>query len=302
VDNVSFGVKRGEIVGLLGPNGSGKSTTIAAVSGAIEPFYGTIEIEGVSRRRDPASFALRVGLVPQQPALYDELTVAENLFFFGRLFGLRGRDLRRQTIRAMARLGVGDRAGSRVATLSGGLKQRVNFAVGLLHDPPVLLLDEPTASLDAESRDRLLADLDRLREDGHAILFSTHHWEEAELTCDRIAVLERGKLSALGEPNKLRRTLSGRAVLYGHLRKRPPRVELLSLRERLGPRIDLEITGRRLRLSAATHEELGRGLARVLAEGWDVEAFRTPPGAMDRSPNNVIRGTALQSGATDESR
>ena len=283
VDGVSFEVNRGEVVGLLGPNGSGKSTTIAAAAGVFEPFSGTVRIAGRSRRDDPAAYALCVGLLPQECALYDELTAAENLMFFGKLYGLSGKELRRRTVRALARFGVGDRAGHRVGTLSCGLKQRVNLAVALLHDPPLLLLDEPTAALDAASRDRLFIDLGRLRDDGHAILLSTHHWDEAELGCDRVAILERGKLTAIGEPRQLRRRPSERAILYGHLRRRPPKFQIQSLRDRLGSSAEVEVTGRRLRLAAASSEALGRALAQVLSEGFELESYHTPPAAIERA-------------------
>ena len=295
VDGVSFEVQRGEVLGLLGPNGSGKSTTLAAAAGLLDPFAGTVVIEGLTRSADPAGFAMMVGLVPQECALYDELTAAENLAFFGKLYGLEGKDLRRRVIRNLARMGVGDRAGHRVGTLSGGLKQRVNVAAALLHDPPVLLLDEPTASLDAPSRDHLLADLARLRDEGHAVLFSTHHWDEAELACDRVAVLERGKLIALGAPRDLlRQPAGGRPVLYGYLRTRPPRFLRQSLREKLGSTVELEITGRRLRLAANSSEDLGRALAKVLAAGFELETFHTPPAAIER---RVEANSAVRTGA-----
>lgn len=281
VDGVSLDVQRGEVVGLLGPNGSGKSTTLALAAGVLDPLSGTVAIEGICRSDHPAAFAMQVGLVPQDCALFDEMTAAENLFFFGKLYGLSGKDLRRRVLRSLSRMNVGDRAGSRVGTLSGGLKQRVNFAVALLHDPPVLLFDEPTASLDAASRDRLLVDLSRLRDDGHAILFTTHHWEEAEIGCDRVAVLERGKLVALGAPRELaRRPAGGRAVLYGYLRTRPARFLVQSLRDRLGSTAEVEVTGRRLRLAAANSDDLGRALAKVLGSGFELETFHTPPASL----------------------
>jgi ABC-2 type transport system ATP-binding protein len=282
VDDVSLDVARGEVVGLVGPNGSGKSTTLAVAAGLLDPFEGEVRIDGRPRSSSPAAFAQHIGLVPQDCALYDELTAAENLFFFGKLFGLAGKDLRRRVIRSLSRMNVGERAGSRVGTLSGGLKQRVNIAAALLHDPPVLLLDEPTASLDAESRDRLFADLDRLRDDGHAVLLTTHHWEEAESGCDRVAVLRRGRLAACGEPRDLRG--ADRAVLYGHLRTRPPRYAVQALRMRLEKGATIEVTGRRMRLAAESNESLGRALALVLAEGFDLETFRTPPAGLDRQP------------------
>src|SRR5581483_5420907 len=221
LDGVSLEVGRGEVVGLLGPNGSGKSTTLLAAAGVLDPAEGTVTVDGVRRQDDPAGFAMKVGLVPQDCALYDELTAAENLRFVGRLYGLGGRDLRRRVNRALGRARLADRGAHRVGTLSGGMRQRVNLAAALLHDPPVLLLDEPTAGLDPASRDALLADLSRLRDDGHAVLFSTHQLDEAETACDRVAVLDRGRLVACGRPCELHGG-SAAAVLYGRLRAPVP--------------------------------------------------------------------------------
>ena len=284
VAGVSLDVRRGEIVGLLGPNGSGKSTTLAVAAGVLDPASGTVTVEGRTRIADPAAFALRIGLVPQEPAVYDELTAAQNLAFFGELYGLAGSDLRRRVARTLARVNLTHRAQHRVSTFSGGMKQRLNLAAALLHDPPVLLLDEPTASLDPASRDALFADLTRFRDDGHAILLTTHHIDEAEAGCDRVAVLEAGKLVASGVPSELLRThAADRAVLYGHLRVRPPKYLERAIRRRLGAGVELEITGRRLRLSADTSERLGEALATLLAEGIELEAYRTPAGAMERA-------------------
>ena len=282
LDRVSLDVRRGEIVGLLGPNGSGKSSTLAVAAGVLDPASGAVAVEGRARAADPRAFALRVGLVPQEAAVYDELTAFENLSFFGELYGLTGTDLRRRATRALSRLKLSDRAHDRVSTFSGGLKQRLNLAAALLHDPPVLLLDEPTAALDPASRDALFADLTRLRDDGHAILLTTHHLDEAESGCDRVAVLEKGRLTASGAPSDLLRPRAAeRAVLYGHLRTRPPKFLERAIRRRLGPHVGLEVTGRRLRLSAATSEELGHALASLLAEGIELEAYRTPAGALE---------------------
>jgi ABC-2 type transport system ATP-binding protein len=284
VNRVSLDVRRSEIVGLLGPNGSGKSSTLAAAAGVLDPVSGSVVVDGRTRAADPAAFAARVGLVPQEPAVYDELTAFDNLMFFGELYGLSGSDLRRRAVRALSRLKLTDRAHHRVSTFSGGLKQRLNFAAALLHDPPVLLLDEPTAALDPACRDALFADLTRFRDDGHAILLTTHHLDEAESGCDRVAVLDRGALVACGPPSELLRPQPAeRAVLYGHLRVRPPKYLARAIRHRLGPHVGLEITGRRLRLSAATSEELGRALASLLAEGVELEAYRTPAGTVERA-------------------
>lgn len=282
LDRVSLDVRRGEIVGLLGPNGSGKSTTLAVAAGVRDAASGSVTIEGRTRAADPTAFALRVGLVPQEPAVYDELTAFDNLAFFGRLYGLAGADLRRRATRALSRVKLSDRAHHRVQTFSGGMKQRLNLAAALLHDPPVLLLDEPTAALDPAARDALFADLTRFRDDGHAILLTTHHVDEAEGGCDRVAVLDGGRLVACGTPSELLRPkVQERAVLYGHVRVRPPKFLERAIRRRLGEGARLEITGRRVRLSAPTSEELGRALALLLAEGVELEAYRTPAGALE---------------------
>ena len=284
VDGVSLDVARGEIVGLLGPNGSGKSTLLALAAGVLDPVEGHVTVDGRTRASDPVAFSARIGFVPQECALYDELTVADNLFFFAKLYGLGGHDLRRRVVRVHARFGLTGRGGHRVETLSGGLKQRLNLAVALIHDPPVLLFDEPTAALDPVARDELHADLTRLRDDGHAILLSTHHVDEAEAGCDRVAVLDRGRLMACGKPAEVLHVESGdRPVLYGHLRDRPPKFLVRAIRDRLGEGVELEVTGRRLRLSAESTEDLGVALAALLAEGVDLEGYRTPPGTLERA-------------------
>lgn len=294
VDGVSLDVHRGEIVGLLGPNGSGKSTILALAAGILDPAEGVVAINGRSRAIDPTSFASWVGLVPQECGLYNELTAADNLFFFGRLYGLAGHELRRRVLRVLSRVGLAGRAGQRVETFSGGMKQRLNLAVALIHDPPVLLLDEPTAALDPAARDLFFADLARLRDDGHAILLSTHHLDEAESGCDRVAVLDRGRLVACGKPGEVLRSAGEeRPVLYGQLRERPPKFLVRAIRERLGDGVELEVTGRRLRLSAETMEDLGVALAALLAEGIELEGYRTPPGTLElalRAPGSHAGG------------
>ena len=281
LDGVSFGVSRGEITALLGPNGSGKSTTLAVAAGILDPEGGSVAACGVERRRNPAAYARSVGLVPQEPAVYEELSGEANLLFFGRLYGLGGYDLRCRVAAALDRVRLSDRARDRVSTYSGGMKQRVNLAIALLHDPPLLLLDEPTASLDPKSRDSLFADLHRLKDAGHAILLTTHHLDEAETGCDRIVVLAGGKVAADGKPSDLiRHTATGRAVLYAHLRESLPHFFVRGLRKRLKG-VEVEVTGRRLRLAADTQELLGKALATVLADGIVLDTFRTPPGRLE---------------------
>jgi ABC-2 type transport system ATP-binding protein len=278
VCGLSLDVRRGEVVGLLGPNGSGKSSTLLAAAGVIDPAAGTVSIDGITRKQDTAGFAAQVGLVPQDPALYDELSAIDNLAFFGKLYGLRDFTLDARIGRALIRARLSDRGRCKVGTFSGGMKQRLSIACALLHDPAVLLLDEPTAALDPASRDQLFADLHALRDEGHAILLSTHHLDEAEHGCDRVVVLKDGVAEASGPPREVFRSPAG-AVLYGHLRQPLPKFVEKQLAERLGPGVSFEITGRRLRLAAATEAELGQALAAVLAEGATLTTFRTPPAA-----------------------
>jgi ABC-2 type transport system ATP-binding protein len=294
VDGVSLEVHRGEIVGLLGPNGSGKSSVLAVAAGVIHPVEGSATIEGVDRASDPIGYAHKVGLVPQECGLYDELTAIDNLTFFGKLYGLSGSDLRRRVARVLSRVRLTDLGSRTINTLSGGMKQRLNLAVALIHDPLVLLLDEPTAALDPASRDAFFADLTYLRDDGHAVLLSTHHLDEAELGCDRVALLNRGKLMACGKPSELLRCgTAEKPVLYGRLRIRPPKFLERAIRGRLSAGVELELTGRRLRLTAATAEDLGRALASLLAEGVELEAYRTPVGTLERAMRDGIPQTEM---------
>lgn len=282
LDRLTFDVGPGEIVAVLGPNGSGKSTTLAVAAGVLDPVQGEVVACGTRRADDPERYARHIGLVPQDPALYEDLSAEANLLFFGRLYGLSGYDLRCRVAAALDRVRLTDRGTHRVSTFSGGMKQRVNLAVALLHDPPLLLLDEPTASLDPKSRDDLFADLHRLRDAGHAVLLTTHHLDEAETGCDRIVVLDRGTLVAQGTPSELiRHQPTDRAVLYGRLREPLPHFFLRGLRKRLGPKVQVEATGRRLRIAADTQEKLGQALALVLSDGIVLETFRTPPGRLE---------------------
>lgn len=288
VDGVSLDLHRGEIVALIGPNGSGKSTTLGIAAGILDPAAGTVELEGNERSADPARFARGIGFVPQDSTLYDELTVVQNLRFFGRLHGLRGFDLDARICRALVRANLTDRSETRAKTLSGGLKQRLGIAAALLHEPPVLLLDEPTTALDPASRESLFDQLQRLRDDGHAILLTTHHLDEAERGCDRIALLENGRLVAVGSPGAvLRSSKSGRNALFGHLRGRLPKFVERRIRQRLESGVELEIVGRRVRLSAWTPDDLGRALATVLSEGAGFDTFRTAAGRIEPTTRNA---------------
>jgi linearmycin/streptolysin S transport system ATP-binding protein len=200
---VSFDVRRGECFGLLGPNGAGKTTTLAIVCSLARPDSGTVTVDGVDVSRDPERARRSLGVVPQELSIYDDLTARENLQFFGSLFGLRGARLAERTDDALLLAGLDDRANDRVRTFSGGMKRRLNFAIGLVHEPAIVLLDEPTVGVDPQSRNHLFEMVTALKNRGTTVLYTTHYMEEAERLCDRIAILDRGRLVALGTQDEL---------------------------------------------------------------------------------------------------
>ncbi|MBW3662254.1 MAG: ABC transporter ATP-binding protein [Actinobacteria bacterium] len=203
VDGVSFRVARGETFGLLGPNGAGKTTTISMAVGILEPDAGEVLVAG--RSLDRAARA-HIGVVPQEIALYPDLSARENLSFFGRLYGLTGRTLDDRIDTVLEVVGLQDRGGDRVETYSGGMQRRLNIAAGMLHDPRLLVLDEPTVGVDPQSRNAILEAVETLGRDGLSVLYTTHYMEEAERLCDRLAILDHGRVIAEGT----RRELVGR--------------------------------------------------------------------------------------------
>jgi ABC-2 type transport system ATP-binding protein len=198
VTDVSLCVRPGEVLGLLGPNGAGKSTTIGMISGLTVPDAGTVALEGASLAADPDGFKRRVGLVPQDLALFEELTALANLELFGALYGLPKARLRERAAQVLAVVGLGDRGGDKPSTFSGGMKRRLNIACALVHDPDVLLLDEPTAGVDPQSRNAIFDNLESLRREGKALVYTTHYMEEAERLADRIVIIDHGRVVASG--------------------------------------------------------------------------------------------------------
>jgi ABC-2 type transport system ATP-binding protein len=196
VDEVSFAVLPGKMTGLLGPNGAGKTTTVSMIAGLIAPDRGQVLVGGQVLSGDTDAKKRKIGLVPQDLALYDELTARDNLRFFGALYDLSGDALESAMASALKLVGLADRARDRVKTFSGGMKRRLNLAAGLLHDPDVLLLDEPTVGVDPQSRNAIFDNLEELKRRGKALLYTTHYMEEAERLADRIVVIDRGRVVA----------------------------------------------------------------------------------------------------------
>jgi len=204
---LTFEISKGEFFGLLGPNGAGKTTTIGLLSGLIEPTRGHISIDGFDLFSSPMEAKAKLGLVPQSFALYPTLCARDNLVFFGRIYGLKGKRLRERMARVLEMVELTDRANQTVATFSNGMKRRLNIAAGFLHEPEILILDEPTVGVDTQSRNAILESLDSLNESGVTVLYTTHHIEEAQRLCDRVAIMDQGKIIALDSPAGLIRDL-----------------------------------------------------------------------------------------------
>jgi ABC-2 type transport system ATP-binding protein len=196
VNAISFSIARGETVGLLGPNGAGKTTAIGMISGIIRPDGGEVSLGGVSLAKNANALKRRVGLVPQDLALYEELSARANLQLFGGLYGLDAAELQPRARTALTLVGLADRDADRVKTFSGGMKRRLNIAGALLHDPDLILLDEPTVGVDPQSRNAIFENLEELKRRGKTLLYTTHYMEEAERLCDRVLILDHGQILA----------------------------------------------------------------------------------------------------------
>ncbi|MDO8363097.1 MAG: ABC transporter ATP-binding protein [Actinomycetota bacterium] len=203
VDGVSFQIAAGETYGLLGPNGAGKTTTISMIAGILAADAGSVHVHGVPITTAANPHKRHIGFVPQQIALFDDLTARENLRFFGGLQGLRGKALDARIAATLDMVGLSDRADDRIDAFSGGMQRRANIAVGLLHEPTLLILDEPTAGVDPQSRNQILESVEQLGTAGLSVLYTTHYMEEAERLCDRVGVIDNGRLIAEGTRREL---------------------------------------------------------------------------------------------------
>jgi len=203
VDDVSFAIAQGETFGLLGPNGAGKTTSISMISGLLESDEGSVIVAGEPVTTTSTKGKSHIGLVPQDLAIYPDLTAAENLLFFGRLYGMGGEVLATRVSEILEVIGLTDRRNDLTKEFSGGMKRRLNIGIGLLHKPRLLILDEPTVGVDPQSRNAILESVEQLSEAGMAVLYTTHYMEEAERLCDRVAIIDEGKIKAEGTRREL---------------------------------------------------------------------------------------------------
>jgi ABC-2 type transport system ATP-binding protein len=263
VDRLSLRVRRGEILGLLGPNGAGKTTTVGLVSGLLEPDEGSLLVAG-EPPASPRSRA-RLGVAPQALALYEALTGRENLEFFASLHGLAGERRKERVAAALAFVGLAERADDRASAYSGGMKRRLNLAVAVVHDPEIVVLDEPTVGVDPQSRNLVLDNVLALRARGRTVVYATHYMEEAERLCDRVAIVDRGQALAVDTVEALVAAHGAASVLVvqtaageSRLETQDPVGDLVRLHSSRGvsafrlerPRLEdvfLHLTGRRLR-------------------------------------------------------
>ncbi len=217
VNGISFDIREGEIFSLLGPNGAGKTTTISILSTLFLPTSGEAMIGGHSLSRDPMPVRNLIGVVPQELALYDELTARENLNFWGQMYGLSGKNLKKRVDEVLEQIGLADRAKDRIKAYSGGMKRRVNIGVGLLHKPKLLFMDEPTVGIDPQSRRAILDSVKALNLKGMTILYTTHYMEEAEELSNRVGIMDHGELIALGTQAELTRQVGENDTLVLHI-------------------------------------------------------------------------------------
>jgi ABC-2 type transport system ATP-binding protein len=204
VKNVSFNIDKGEIFGILGPNGAGKSTIVNILNTLVKPDKGEVIIDGVSIRDDGDTIKLIMGVVPQEIALYEELTAYENLMFWGGLYDIPKSELKANVSKTLEIVDLVSRKDDRIKTFSGGMKRRINIACSLLHNPKILILDEPTVGVDPQNRNHIFEVIERLNSEGMTIIYTTHYMEEAERFCDKIAIIDNGAIIAQGTIEELR--------------------------------------------------------------------------------------------------
>jgi ABC-2 type transport system ATP-binding protein len=249
VESLSFDIREGEVFSLLGPNGAGKSTTIGMLSALIQPTSGDARIGGLSVRERSAGLRKLFGIVPQEIALYEEMSGRDNLNFWGRLYGLRGRDLSSRVNAILERVGLSDRARSQVKTYSGGMKRRLNIAAGLVHGPRLVFMDEPTVGIDPQSRRAVLDLILDLKREGTTILYTTHYMAEAEELSDRVGIIDHGKLLAVGTCRELAEGVGGNEQLRVALAGREEGARLTE-RLRMLPGLTVENDGANVTVTA----------------------------------------------------
>lgn len=266
ISKVSFSVERGEVFGLLGPNGAGKTTLMNMISGILDPDEGEVLIEG----RRPSEARQLLGLCPQEPALYEDLTGLENLKFYAELYGAWDKG---KALRLLEELGLSDYAKRRVKTYSGGMKKRLNLAVALIHDPSILVLDEPTTGMDPAVRREVWNYVKKLKSAGKTVLLATNYMEEADELCDRVAIIDAGKVVALGPPEELKEKFGPEAAIEVRASKlTQAAIEAIKAVKRV-ERVEVEEAGFTV-YASPVDESLPRIVEEAVKAGAEVESVR----------------------------
>ena len=280
VDGVSFEVAKGELYGLLGPNGAGKTTTMSMMSGLLAPDEGRILFDGIDLADRPLEVKAQLGVVPQETALYETLNASENLRFWGGLYGLSGKRLDDAVDRVLDQVGLKDRAKDPVKQYSGGMKRRLNLALGLVHGPRAVLMDEPTVGIDPQARLNILAAVKSVAASGTTVIYTTHYLEEVEGLCDRIGIMDHGRILAEGTLDELIRRVGGREVVTVR-----GSFDMDPLRSKLGVLPGVQVTSSGDGKLVLSVEGPGRAaveiLGRILAEGLPLEGVSIQPPSLN---------------------
>jgi ABC-2 type transport system ATP-binding protein len=280
VDGVSFSVAKGELYGLLGPNGAGKTTIMSMLSGLLAPDEGRIRFDATDIAVEPLKVKAQLGVVPQEPALYENLSARENLSFWGGLYGLSGASLKRGVDRVLDLVGLTDRAKDPIKQYSGGMKRRINLALGLVHGPRAVLMDEPTVGIDPQARLNILEAVRQVAAAGTTVIYTTHYLEEVEQLCDHIAIMDHGKILAEGTLDELKRRAGGRDIVTVR-----GSFEADAVRPRIEALAGVQVTSVEPGKLVLSVEGSGRGavdlLGRVLADGLSIDGISIQPPSLN---------------------
>ena len=256
VKGISFDIKEGEIFSLLGPNGAGKTTTIAMLSTLFKPTSGDATIDGNSVTKDPMAVKQVIGVVPQELALYEDLSARENLIFWGQMYGLSGKTLKSRVEEVLKQIDLVERAKNKVKTYSGGMKRRVNIGVGLLHKPRLLYMDEPTVGIDPQSRRAILDTVKDLNQQGMTVLYTTHYMEEAAELSNRVGIIDNGELIALGTQDELTKQVGETDTLILHISENEDSNKLAAVLKGLDNVLDATATDHQVSIITPQAEDI----------------------------------------------
>ncbi len=256
VNGVTFDIQEGEVFSLLGPNGAGKTTTISMLSTLYPPTSGDARIGGHSITKEPMAVKQVIGVVPQELALYEDLTAHENLIFWGQMYGLNGKALHNRIDEVLEQIGLTEKAKNRVRTYSGGMKRRVNIGVGLLHKPRLLFMDEPTVGIDPQSRRAILDTVKDLNKQGMTVLYTTHYMEEAEELSDRVGIIDHGELIALGTQKELTQQVGETETLILHISENDDVEKLASSLKSLKDVLEANVTDHEISIVTPEAEDI----------------------------------------------